>query len=579
MGTHRREAAGPRGVSRSVIVGAAAVVAVVLLGFGWMQLRDRSAQEATEAARRCVEGDFTLDVAADPTIADSLGEVSRMFNDTSPVIRDRCVTVQVEAVASDDGLSRMTGTDAEAMPNLWIPLDTATAQRVAGRAATTPRSLVASPVVLAARGAGDDALRASNPSWGAVPEMLLNPDGPGLSLPEGPIATSAAAAMLADATGIGAVAPDAEEIDSAAGRRLLANLGAAGLRSAEGGNSDTAANYGDGDNGDNTGDGGPARPDVGGALDRVDADENVVAIATEQQVSQRTDLTAFAPAGSTPVADYPTVIPQPADAGDDASVAIAGDFLTYARDAGMSTLTDAGFVPAEQIVGARDPLAPESADAIGSALADPKAASITTILIDVSAAAAETEGSSTIRSAVGQAVADVVDRLPDTAQVGVVAYGVTESTPGGYQLSIPTTELSAASTTGVGTHRDLITGSLRSWRANDTTAGSTETADGYATVVDEYRTAVADYVSDETNRVLVISVAPNDDSEMTLARATSSLRSAADDQRPVTIDAIVIGSQAEASEWSQVTDATGGRTEEVAGSNGFELPNLLGTLF
>lgn len=559
MGTHRRAQAGPRGVSRGVLIAAVSVVVLVVLVFGWMRLRDVSAEQGTEAAQRCVEGDVTLRVAADPAIADTFRQIADRFDATDPVIRDRCVRVQVDALDAAAATAAITGVDAAAAPDLWIAPDSTAAARVADRAASTPRSLAASPVVVAASGAAADTVRSANPTWGALPGLLGESDAPIPLLPVGAATTAAGSAMVADALGLGAAAPTETDMASPAAVRVLANIGAASVRGDSATPEDTAA-----------------------ALDAVAASSTALTFATAQQVGLRPDLEAIAPVGAAPVADYPAVILQTPAGSDDSAIAIAGELLDYVRDAGADTIRAAGFVPAQEIPGARAADSPAVADLIASAFAQPIGVSTTTLLVDISppTAAAAGTGADTIRDAVGAAIADVLQRLPDGTRVGLVTFGRTSVTPLPYQLTIPAATLSSPGAEGSATHRDRILTALEVWpQTGSADAGITTTADAYATLIDRYRTAVADRVADMPNRVVVISVAPNADGTLSPTAATSQLAAAVDPAEPVQVDAILIGSGPDAAQWDQLTAATGGRTEEVGTAARFELPNLLTTMF
>ncbi|WP_066906710.1 hypothetical protein [Millisia brevis] len=566
MGTHRRAQAGPRGVSRGVLIAAVSVVVLVVLVFGWMRLRDASAEQGTEAAQRCVEGDTTLRVAADPTIADTVRQIADSFDATDPVIRDRCVRVQVDAVDAATATAAITGVDPAAAPDLWIAPDSAAAARVADRAASTPRSFAASPVVVAASGAAADALRAANPTWGALPGLLGQADAPIPLLPVGAATTAAGSAMVADALGLGAAAPAETDMTSPAAVRVLANIGAASVR------------------GDS-----PAPADTAAALDAVAGSPTAVTFATfatAQQIGLRPDLEAITPVGAAPVADYPAVVLQTPSGADDSVIAIAGELLNYARDTGADTIRSAGFVPVEEIPGARAADSPAVADLVASAFAQPIGVSTTTLLVDISpptaAAVSGTgaAGTDTIRDAVGAAIGDVLQRLPDGTRVGLVTFGRTDATPLPYQLTIPAATLSSPGTEGSATHRDRILTALEAWpQTGSSDTGITTTADAYATLINRYRTAVADRVADMPNRVVVISVAPNADGTLSPTTATTQLAAAIDPAEPVQVDAILIGSGPDTAEWGRLTAATGGRTEQLGTAAGFELPNLLTTMF
>lgn len=568
MGMHRRVRSGPRGVSRGIVIGAASVAVVVLLIVGWMRLREVSTEQGVAAAERCVEGSATLQVVADPTIDDAVRQVAEQYNATEPVIRDRCVQVEVEAADSGTAVERING--GNAAPGLWIAPNSTAAARVADRTSAAPRSIAASPVVVAAGTEALGYLQAANPTWGALPGLLADADAPSPVLPIDPMTDAAATAMVSDSLGLGTAAPTEADVTSGAGRRVLANIGAASLRDT---GSDSASTP------NTSSDSAPVGLDMSRALETVAGSAATVTFATEQSVAQSPGLSAFAPVGAAPIADYPAVVPSVAAGRDDSSIAIAGEFLSYARGDGMPTFLSAGFVPVEQIATPRPADSPQVADLVASALAQPIGVSTTTVLVDVSPAAAATENGATIRATVGAAVADVLERLPDAARVGVVTYGTTAQTPPAYVLDIPTGVLSAPGADGSATHRDRMIAALRNWSPTAISdADGDDAADSYGALITGYRTAVANWTADMPNRVIVISVAAEDDS-LSASSAAAQVDSAIDAGRPVSIDAILVGSEPNRNEWEQLTDPTDGRTEQVGTAAGFELPNLLATAF
>ena len=139
-----------------IVVITIAVLAAAV--FGWFQLRDRILDQGVEAADTCVEGSAVLTVAADPDISGPVEQLAARFNDTAPVVRDHCVTVQVRATASDAvrmalnaGIDNWDVGALGARPGLWIPQSSGDVAAVTDRGALdgTPRPLAASPVALA----------------------------------------------------------------------------------------------------------------------------------------------------------------------------------------------------------------------------------------------------------------------------------------------------------------------------------------------------------------------------------------------------------------------------------------------
>ncbi len=125
-------------------------VALLVLGVvGWLQLRDRIDDQATEAAGTCVEGDAELHIAADPLIARTLTDLAATWNtDVAPVIRDYCITAHVTATESPTAATALAtdtwNPELGPEPALWVPVDTRAADRAGTSASGQRRSLAIS---------------------------------------------------------------------------------------------------------------------------------------------------------------------------------------------------------------------------------------------------------------------------------------------------------------------------------------------------------------------------------------------------------------------------------------------------
>jgi len=146
-----------RGISPALLWSVLVVVLLVTAGVLWAALGDRADKQADQAANKCAEGPAQVSVAVDPALTDGLKSLAQQYNDTHPVVRDKCITIEVtpkDPAAVLDALKN--GWDPAAMgpmPALWIPESSVwTSQLTAanpGMVISHPRSLVTSPVGLA----------------------------------------------------------------------------------------------------------------------------------------------------------------------------------------------------------------------------------------------------------------------------------------------------------------------------------------------------------------------------------------------------------------------------------------------
>ena len=104
----------------------AALVAVVVLVGGvilWRFFGDALSSRSDTAADRCLGGQATVAVAADPAIADSVAAFAKTFNETAGPVGDKCVAVSVTAADSSavvDGLLGSWPGNLGDKPAVWI---------------------------------------------------------------------------------------------------------------------------------------------------------------------------------------------------------------------------------------------------------------------------------------------------------------------------------------------------------------------------------------------------------------------------------------------------------------------------
>ncbi len=590
MGRHR-SASGNRRVSRGLILAAAAIVVVIAVIIGWLVLRDHAGGEGDRAAAACVNGPITVPVTASPAIAPALTGLARTYTEDGHVVRDRCVTVDVESADGSAALAAITGGTG---PAVWVPQSTAAVGRLRAQAPDridgNPVSLAASPVVLGASDAVAATLQGI--AWKDLPGRQSG-GGLGLAMPAG---ADAAPTELTLAASIADAGPDpagtalsGEAVTGPDGKAAAAGLvGAApGERSAASG-------------------------DVLAALAEGSAPDGVKAVPTTAQQLYRlnTDsgaapLSAVRPAGPTPVVDYPAVLlqaPAPADGGaqgggaDDPAVnardlsAAASDFLNYlAGPDQRAQFTAQGFLvadggpeqvaqdshgvltgtPPEQVL--PGPTA-EAATALASAVGAgdtgrsppppapaPSSGGATTILLDVSGSMGAADAGTNRLDNVTRALDDRIGALADSDHVGLWTYSADLGGSNPYRVVVPTGALSEDLGGGTTRRQALIVG-LDS--AEPHTATHT-----YRSLQAAYASAVDGYVDGGDNSVLLITDGPNDDRSFRSTRSLlDAIAQAGDPATPVRVDVLVIGPNDDIDSLRAVADATGGTVTEVTSS-------------
>ena len=177
------------------------IVLIVAGFFGWKALSNRIDDQGQQAAGTCVEGNKTLDVTADPSIAPQVEELAKRYTQTSPVVRDHCIAVVVHGAPSASVSPALEAGPAAPWddaalgprPSLWIPTSSFELAPLSGKAVINgdPRSLASSPIVLAAGPETAAALAGAASSWKSLPSDLT------VALPVGSTETSMAAQAIA----------------------------------------------------------------------------------------------------------------------------------------------------------------------------------------------------------------------------------------------------------------------------------------------------------------------------------------------------------------------------------------------
>ncbi|MFD4183706.1 substrate-binding domain-containing protein [Rhodococcus sp. NPDC058514] len=576
------------------MIAVGAVIVLVLAVFGWFELKDRISAQGTQAAETCVEGPAVLDVTADPDIAPQIQTLADRYTQTTPVVRDHCISVTVTATAAQAVVDALAASAGQQWPGpgpapaLWIPQSSQSIGRLSGQTGLIdgqPKSVATSPVLLAAPVALAEALTEPRIGWQDLPRLQADPNalqGLGLTgwgslrlaLPTGPgsdPSTLAAEAVAAAVSGAGA-GPVTEA--QAASAPVVSALSALSIGSA-------AAFPATADSPAVTAD---ALAALAAQPDPTTGTLHAVAVTEQQLYAAEPDtnaLTAFLPGGATPMADHPAAI---IAAGwvDEARNRAAAEFVDYLRQPEQATvLREAGFrvdgktpsavgaVPFTPIDTTLQPATGTVADTLSRTLTHPAAARRSTVLLDVSGSMADVEGGGTRLANTTSALTEQVNRTPDYSDLGLWIYSGNFNSGMPYKTVVPTGPLSGA--VGDGIRRQSINSALSSL----TPATSTST---YAAVQAAYADAVRGFGADRPNSVLLITDGPNDDPSITPRQLLSSIAASSASGRPVRIDVITIGENSDADTLQSLAELTGGTVVTVATSDGPELEQAVGKL-
>ncbi|MBF6287092.1 VWA domain-containing protein [Nocardia cyriacigeorgica] len=541
MGTHRSRSSS-RGISKGPVIAVVAVLLLVGAVFGWFQLRDRSSSDASAAAAECIEGDTVLHVTVDPTIEAPVRAIADRYNATEPIVGDHCVTVAVQAQPAAAVVAAFTGNTPwdpvlGPQPALWIPesMRQIESVRVPGLIQGTPAPVAVSPIAVAVPGELGAALAGAQLTWadlprlqqGSLDELGLPWGGLAMAMPPGDATLAAATAV---ASGVSGADPLTEE--AAQSGQVVAAVSALAATA-------------------------PELPDTRAALGALTSAPPATAslhavAATEQQITAHGGLTAFVPAGAAPVADYPAAMMTGhwVDSAQNMAAGVFADYLRAPQQAAEFTAAGFGAAPA-----ATAPVPPRAAlDKVRATLADPVLGVSATVLIDVSASMASTDGSTTRLTNTLGALRSTMNVMPPDFGLGVWTFGKNLDGTTPYRMQAATAPLAAE-------HRTEVTESLNGIRPADTRADQC-----YPALLAAYRAAVDGYTTGRTNSVLLITDGPEDDSALTGAQLLADLTAATDPATPVRVDVIVVGGQG-TDTLRTITERTGGTYTRVPTSN------------
>ena len=570
-GSHRAVSGGRRGVSIGVIAALVAVVVAVAGVIIWRFFGDALSNRTEAAAARCVDGELTVAVIADPSIAEQVQTSATKYNETADPVGDRCIKVGVQPSDSSQVINGFAGNwpaELGDRPALWIPASSVSSARleaVAGAGTISDsRSLVTSPVLLAIRPELKDALAQQN--WATLPALQTNPtaldelDLPGwgslrLALPLG--GDSDASYLAAEAVAA-ASAPDGSP--ASAGIGAVNTLMAGQPKLAD--NKATTAMDG-----------------LLGASDPATAAVHAVA-TTEQQLYQRSaslpdakdTAASWLPPGPTATADFPTVL-LTGDWLSQEQVTAASEFARFMREpeqlgelAKAGFRTDGGTPPQSDVTDFAPVSAPLTVGdnamrvTLADGLAAPAKGSAATIMLDQSMTTPE--GTNT---RMGNAVNTLIPRiraLPPNAAVGLWTFDGTEG----------------RSVVSTGPLADPVDGQPRSetlTAALDALSSTPGGAVSFTTLRLVYNDALANFRQGQTNSVLVITAGPHTDQTLNGEGLQEFVRDAFDPERPVAINVIDFGADSDRATWEAVARTTRGKYQNLPTSATPELTTAI----
>ncbi|MFI2472837.1 VWA domain-containing protein [Nocardia xishanensis] len=521
-----------------------ALLLLVASVFAWFQFRDRAADRDSAAAADCVEGPATLFVTVDPDLEAPVRAIADKYNATEPQVRDHCARVTVTARPSAeiaDGF-RAGGAWNPALgpqPALWIPASSRAVEsmRVPGLVAGEPSPIAGSPIALGVPEQVRAALESARVAWGDLPRLQQGSLGeiglPGwgglrLALPPGDAGVAAAVA-------VGSAIAGEEPLSDAGAQSGQVVAAVSGLASGAPEAADTAAALA------------AVADPAHGAGSTIHA-----VVATEQQITGRPGVAVFRPVGNAPVADHPAAL-MSGPWVDQTQNLIAGLFVDYLRNPEQSPFfTAAGFTAVPPPTG---PGASRTAlDKVRATLAHPVLGVQSTVLLDVSSSMSTAEGTTTrLANALG-ALRSTMNVMPPDFGLGVWTFGKSLDGVNPYRVQARTGALADS-------QRATIDAALTSVRATEN-----KTDQAYPALLAAYRSAVAGYADGRTNSVLLITDGPDDDSALTGAQLLADMAAAADPDRPVRVDVIVIGGSGTET-LQTAAQRTGGSYVRLATSN------------
>ncbi|AKN17081.1 hypothetical protein B586_11780 [Mycobacterium haemophilum DSM 44634] len=572
QGGHRSDR-GRRGVSIGVIVALVAVVVVVGTVILWSFLGHVLDNRKHQAAARCVGGQQTVAVVADPSIADYLQEFAQSYNASARPVGDHCMAVTVKPVGSEAALAGLNGkwpADLGGKPALWIPGSSISAARLAVTAGqktiSESHSLVTSPVLLAVRPEFEQAL--ANRGWAELPGLQTNPNSlADLNLPAwGSLRLALPMNGNSDATFLAGEAVAAASVPADA----PATQGVGAVRTLMSAQPKLADS---------------SWAEAMSALlkpgDVATAPVHAV-ITTEQQLFQRgqslsdaqSTLRSWLPQGPAPVADYPAVLLSGSWLTQEQAAA-ASEFTRFVQKPDqLAKLAKAGF----RVIGVTPPSSPVTSFAavpspvsvgdegiratLAEAMIQPSSGVAVTIMLDQSMPT--DEGGKTRLANVVAALDDKIKVMPPSSAMGLWTFdgreGRTEVTTGPLADPVNGQPRSAALTAAL-----------------DKQYASNGGAVSFTTLRMIYQDILANYHAGQTNSVLVITAGPHTDQTLDGAGLQDFIRTSTDPAEPIAVNVIDFGADPDRATWEAVAQLSGGSYQNLSTSAAADLATTINT--
>jgi hypothetical protein len=306
-------------------------------------------------------------------------------------------------------------------------------------------------------------------------------------------------------------------------------------------------------------------------------------VTTEQQLFTRgqslsdpaSTLGSWLPPGPVPVADYPTVLLAGSWLSQE-QVSAASEFARFARKPDqLAELAKAGFrvegvaPPDSDVTGfpaVTDTLSVGD-DAMRATLANAlttlPGSSAVTIMLDESMTT--DEGGKTRLAHVIAALDQRIKALPPHSAVGLWAFDGVEG-----RNVVATGPLDEPANGG--TRAETLVAAL------DGLSSTSGGAVSFTTLRLVYNQALANYRAGQSNSVLVITAGPHTDRTLDGPGLQEFIRANTDPERPVAVNVIDFGADADRATWQAVAQLSGGSYQNLRGANSPELTGALNTL-
>ncbi|GLZ36786.1 hypothetical protein Acsp05_04110 [Actinokineospora sp. NBRC 105648] len=554
------------------------LVALLVLGWsGWSWLRDRMGERPGRA--ECAQGETNLKVAVTPSVEQPVREAANRWNTNRTVVAEHCVQVDVSSVESPAALAGLAGQwptrELGDRPDAWLAESTLWTDRLSATddalLASAPESIATSPVVLAAP---EPAARLFGGPvgfrWGALPELTGDTTGwtrfgqptwgrLTVAIPSPAASTASALAVQTALTGVAKQSPISQQ--SLARPPVAAALSAL-----------VAAQPADVPDSTRS-----ALAKLGETADMITAPYSAVPalevdlhrrnLAADGRPAARRPLFEVVAAGPGAVADFPYVTLGGGQA-DGARDAAADQFRRYLQEpaqqrefgrAGLRGTERAekppnslgmtwgeiapGFVPADR----------NTAQKIASTWDNAaEGGGIVTIMVDVSRTMGADGGDGRSRLDWVKAALDDYTDYTVSGSVGLwpFSHGLDKGKP--YAVAVPTGP--------VANRRVQLHAAVAALKP----AGATDFSESVAA---GYRSAVQGYVPNRRNQLVVITDG-GADGAMSLGQLKNSIRGLGDKAKPIRVDVIAIGRDANRADLRDLANSSGGTLAVLTDARG-----------